>query len=99
MGATTLRFGESSFVQFDSPAEDGSDAEAAESHSEDDADGDHGVCALRLTAVDVSGQQGEVVGGAGADVECCCVGVVHAGARTTVAHDPGSDAGVETVHC
>lgn len=85
--AAVLGFGEGFLVAPHSPSPDGSDAEAADDHADDDADGGHGVCALEVAVVDVAGKQ---VGGAGAGEERCC-----AGARAAVAHDPGADAHVE----
>ena len=93
--AAVLRFREGFLVRFDGPSEDCGDAETAEDHADDDADGGHGVRVLRLAAVDVPGKDGEGVGGAGAGVDGCSVGAVEAGAGTAVAHDPGRHGHVE----
>lgn len=85
--AAALGFGEGFLVALHRPSPDGGDAEAADNHAEDDADSGHGVCALGLAVVDISGEQ---VGGAGAGEERCCVS-----AGTAVAHDPGADSHVE----
>lgn len=87
VAAPVLGFGECLFVALHRPSPDRSDAEAADDHADDDADGGHGVCALGLAVVDVPGEQ---VGGAGAGEERCCVS-----AGTAVAHDPGADGHVE----